>query len=58
MISIRGCLKISVAARTHNDQRKLGEKRVYWTYTSISLAMIKGSQDRSSPTGQELRGSS
>ena len=32
----------------HHDQKQLGKERVYLAYTSTSLFIIKGSQDRNS----------
>ena len=41
-------LRVSVAVIKHHGQKQGGEERVYLTYTSKLLFIIKGSQDRNS----------
>jgi hypothetical protein len=39
----------------HHSQKQLGEDRVYLAYTFTSLLIIKGSQDRNSDLGRNLK---
>jgi hypothetical protein len=41
----------------HHDQKQVEEERVYLAYTSTSLSIIKGSQDRNF-SREELEGRS
>lgn len=46
------CLSVTVAVLKHRGQKQLGEERIYSVYTSTSLFIIKGSQDKN-PMGAE-----
>ena len=41
-------LRVSIAAMKHHNHKASWEERIYLVYTSISLFIIKGNQDRNS----------
>jgi hypothetical protein len=52
---VNGCLRVSIAiAKTPWTKTQDGEERVYLAYTSVSLFITEGSQDRAH-TRQEPR---
>jgi hypothetical protein len=48
-------VRVSIALIKYQDQKQVGEKRVYLTYTSTSLFITKGNQDRNSSRDRTWR---
>jgi hypothetical protein len=41
-------VRVTVAVIRQHDQKQPGRKKAYWLYTSTSLFIIEGTQDRNS----------